>query len=77
MQRRNRRLPAGCEAHPVYGSPVCVVTGKIRYTTMFKAEQQMAYLIVHGGMRQVPRRAYLCDHCSGYHLTSKERKENR
>jgi hypothetical protein len=44
---------------------------------MFKAEQQMAYLIVHGGMRQVPRRAYLCDHCSGYHLTSKERKENR
>jgi hypothetical protein len=51
----------------------CETTGKRRYDSQQKAERIMAQLLLHRP-GQYPCRAYFCEHCKGWHLTSKPRR---
>jgi hypothetical protein len=52
---------------------VCRATGKRRYRSQLAAERIMAVLVLHRSNGHVPRRAYHCEHCGGWHLTSQEK----
>jgi hypothetical protein len=60
---------------PWAGHARCPKNGKLRYRSLETAEKMLAQIIVHGAARYVPRRAYLCETCGGWHLTSQERRE--
>jgi hypothetical protein len=53
---------------------ICVATGKRCYVTHGDAERFMAHLILHGRSGRVPCRAYPCDRCGGWHLTSRPQR---
>lgn len=55
------------------GRAKCKSTGKVRYRTQQSAERRLAHLILHTA-RHAPCRAYPCEHCDGWHLTSKPRR---
>jgi hypothetical protein len=57
--------PSGLQSHARCGKG-----GKLRYRTRSSAEHALAHLIVHGNPSQVPVRAYRCNSCDGWHLTS-------
>lgn len=47
---------------------------KLRYKSQQAAERILAQVIVHGSYMQAPRRAYKCEACGGWHLTSEEKR---
>lgn len=49
----------------------CHLTGKVRFGTHEAALQRAGEILASGARRCTQFRAYLCDHCAGYHLTSK------
>jgi hypothetical protein len=53
--------------------PTCTTTGKTRYRDAEAAEHALAHLLIHGPAWHLPRRAYPCPDCGGWHLTSQER----
>jgi hypothetical protein len=48
-----------------------IVCYKRRYGTIGAAQMDMLGIQAEYGKRGVPRRAYQCDFCGGFHLTSK------
>lgn len=57
------------------GDTTCPQTGKLRYRTQASAERMMTYLRANKDAQRVCR-AYECQFCAGWHLTSKpERAE--
>jgi hypothetical protein len=50
-------------------------TGKRRYGTLQEAEGVMAKGILSGSERRRELRAYRCETCKGYHLTSHPRRD--
>jgi hypothetical protein len=73
LQERARRGRERQEA-AADGRKKCPDTGKIRYRTMQSAEHQLAHLILHTPL-QAPCRAYKCEFCDSWHLTSKRRRK--
>lgn len=58
------------------GRKKCRDTGKLRYRTQTSAEHALAHLLLHVP-GQIPCRAYPCEFCDGWHLTSKPRRPAR
>jgi hypothetical protein len=55
--------------------PRCTLPhAKLRYKSMTAAERTLAKIILHGAARYRPRRAYQCEACGGWHLTSEEKR---
>lgn len=48
----------------------CPVTGKHRYPNQFHAECKLDLIQSPGQVNRVPTRAYLCEFCAKWHLTS-------
>jgi hypothetical protein len=52
------------------GKTICSTTGKLRYGTRDKAEREIAKAIISGNPYRRETRAYECEHCGMWHLTS-------
>lgn len=53
----------------------CPVTGKHRYPSQYHAERKLEAIAYNPGqINKRPTRAYLCEHCFKWHLTSMERQ---
>lgn len=55
------------------GRKKCRATGKLRYQTMESAKRRLAHLLLRVP-GHYPCRAYPCEHCGGWHLTSRPRR---
>jgi hypothetical protein len=51
----------------------CVPSGKVRFESMQSAERMMAQMVLDRRAKYAPCRAYRCDECGGWHLTSQPR----
>lgn len=53
------------------GGVVCI---KLRFRDLVAAQLELARIERHAKNRNVPVRAYACQHCGGFHLTSQARQ---
>jgi hypothetical protein len=73
---RLRKLSAGKKRRRPYVArsdhPRCTGNGnKLRYSSREHAENVIREIALHGSAKQQASRAYPCDICGGWHLTSK------
>lgn len=52
------------------GGVVCI---KLRFRDLVAAQLELARIARHAKNKNVPVRAYACQHCGGFHLTSQAR----
>jgi hypothetical protein len=69
---RRRRRPFVARAD----HPRCTGRGnKLRYSNREHAENVLREIALHGSGKQQASRAYQCDICGGWHVTSKARRD--
>lgn len=66
MSRRRGRL----EHRKVKGSAGSCRTGKVRYASSWEAERTLDVIMRRDDQGHTEERAYGCDQCGGWHLTS-------
>ena len=52
----------------------CHTTRKVRWATEEEAKRQLELVKFFCGLWHKEQRVYLCKHCSGYHLTSQQKR---
>lgn len=72
--KRSRKPPPYLSSRPTRSR--CAIRNKIRYPSKAEAEVALTAIRVAGPKKpggRVPIRAYYCEHCGGWHLTSWEK----